>query len=198
MITGLDTYSNMHDYAGAITAAGYSFVGRYLSNGVGTIHNPFLKVEASHLSSSGLKLISILEFGHPDHDSYFTLDQANQNVKLCVEFAKLAGQPIGTEIFGTIDYDATVKAVYKYVMALHNGLRDAGYLHSLYGNGVVCQWAKQSGYAHHTWLAEGSGMAGYKTWLPKADIVQQRTVKFHDFDVDTDIAKSSEFGAWTL
>jgi len=194
---GLDTYKNMTDYAQSLTDAGVQFVGRYLSNGIGTIHDAFLESEARHLCAHGLKIVSILELGRPDHDAYFTIAQANRNVETAIAFAKLAGQPKGTETFSTIDYDATVDAVRDYTIALHNGLKSAGYLHSLYANGTVCQWAKQNGYAHHTWLAEGSGMSGYQAWKSKADIVQQSTGTFHGLDVDFDAALTCDFGAWT-
>jgi hypothetical protein len=195
---GLDTYKNMTDYGQALADAGVQFVGRYLSNGVGTIHDAFLEAEAAHLCAHGLKIVSILELGRPDHDAYFTVEQANRNVETAVAFAKLAGQPKGTEIFSAIDYDATVNAVHDYIIALHNGLKSAGYLHSVYANGTVCQWAKQDGYAHHTWLAEGAGMSGYEGWKSNADIVQERTGTFHGLDVDFDVAKTADCGWWGI
>jgi len=196
-VKGIDTFKSCLSIAGQIKGAGYSFVARYLSDGVGTIHAAFTEIEAAHLSSLGLSLVSIAEFGKPDVASYFTPEQADLVIDRSVRFAALAGQKSGA-IFVTLDGDFQVPDVQNFVSIVHAGLKATGFLLGLYGNGICLKWAKDAGYAHYTWLCESTGFCGYDLWKSHADIVQVTTTTVAGIDVDTDFSQSMDFGQWRL
>ena len=197
---GIDTYKSCADIGGEIVAAGFGFVARYLSDGASSsFHEDFPASEAAHLGALGLRLVSICEHGRPDgdHPEYFTTAQAQANVLWADSMARHAGQPQGTVIYHTVDGDLPVSVVQAYCIAMHNGLKNAGYLTGIYGSGAVCQWAIEDGYAHVSWLAESTGWSEYQWWRSKADIVQVVQTTMFGIDVDTNLTNVDNFGFWT-
>lgn len=196
-IKGLDEYGKLNTASlQAIKAAGNDWLGLYLSNGVGTIHAALTGAVIKLVHSMGMGVVFIAELGSPTSASYFSVNRATANVARIIELFKFCGAPSGSEVYSTIDYDANVSDVQAYIIAMHNGLKAAGYLHSIYANGTVCEWAFTNGYAHHTWLAEGDRMSGYTGWKDKANILQIETTKIAGLDVDMDVVKTPDYGAW--
>jgi peptidoglycan hydrolase-like protein with peptidoglycan-binding domain len=110
--------------------ADFEFVARYLGNSWKTFNNE----EAKVISDAGLKLISIFEKS-PLNVSYFTKSQGINDAKEAESYANAVGQPHGTAIYFTVDYDAQpshMSAILSYLDGVRETLND--YKVGLYGS----------------------------------------------------------------
>lgn len=127
------------------------------------------------LRSVGIKIVSVYEKGFPTKVTYFTASQGKIDGQKAVAFAQSIAQPLGSEIFSAVDYDASPKhmgQVRAYQEAFQKEVKKAGYLASVYGSGLVCKTLVKLGYAHSGWLSGSKGWAGYKDYEPVAAISQ--------------------------
>lgn len=116
--------------AKALKSLGFSYVARYLGNSWKT----FDKNEAKAIQDAGLKLISIFE-KNSTFSGYFTKPQGIADAKEAMQLANAVGQPSGTAIYFTVDYDAQpshMGAICTYLDGLRETLKD--YKVGLYGS----------------------------------------------------------------
>jgi len=190
MIKGFDTAQSVQGKAHDLYDLGYRAVGVYLRS------DRTSKAEIDGLHSVGIKIFSIWEKGNPTERKYFDAGQGTIDANAAVKYAKVLGQPSGTEIFYCVDYDASPSdiggPITSYFAAVHKVTRDAGYLASVYGPGSVCSHIVQLGYCHSGFLAQSKGWSGFKEYKDKASIVQgvTTTVKGLSVDLDTIVVPS--------
>ncbi|SFG10936.1 glycoside hydrolase domain-containing protein [Sporolactobacillus nakayamae] len=104
--------------ATGLKQAGVLYVGRYL--GDPSRWKTLEPAEVSTLKSAGLKIISIWETA-PTKRSYFSVEQGKEDAREAFKWARAVGQPEGTAIYFTVDYDAQkanfdeIKAYFKAV-----------------------------------------------------------------------------------
>jgi hypothetical protein len=212
MSQGLDSDSDLTNYGGDLTSAGYSWVGRYINPGKS---EPLTGSEAQALSKAGLYIVSIWEQGSPTESDYFTTQAGTDAGNGAVTAAQSIGQPAGTSIFFSVDYDATeddLTDIGSYFAALHPIVRADGYYVGVYGSGTVCQYLWEQGYVGYisnnktiplTWLAMSVDYTGYTDWFPMASIVQilgasdDGSFTVDDLDVDLDIS-NGDVGGWQI
>lgn len=137
-----------------------------------------------------LKVGMVYEMGWPTTASYFTIPQAEHDAAHAVAVANLIGAPHGAQIFTAVDFDATESEtrgpIAGYQTKFRSVVRDAGYLASVYGSGMVCRILTQIGIAHAGWLSGSTGWAEYEEYKPKAAIIQGKSASVFGFDVDWD------------
>ncbi len=124
--------------AKALKAEGFDYVARYLGNS----WKSFDKDEVQAIQSAGLKLISIFE-KNSTKASYFSKSQGIADAKEAEGYAKAVGQPKGSAIYFTVDYDAQpthMDKIKEYVAGLNQALVD--YEVGLYGSYSVMQAVK--------------------------------------------------------
>lgn len=139
---------------------GYTFVGRYLGR-------YFTNEEKDRISKGGLYIVSLYE-GNPTHIGYFTEAQGRTDATNAIEKAQSLGQPSGTPIYFTVDYDASASDVSGgiriYLQAIKAVFQEKGnpYKLGLYGSGAVLTYF-QNTYTY-TWLAGATAWRGSKDY----------------------------------
>jgi hypothetical protein len=175
MRSGISTNRNLTSQAACLRTAGIDFAFRYYSQ---TTHQPekrITRAEAEALSAAGLHLGAVYEDG-PTEVSYFTEARGRQDMANAIRFATDLGQPSGSAIYFTVDYDASAADTSGAVLAYFNAIGDSPSPYSIgvYGSGAVCDFIKQQcPFVKYSWLAESHGWRGSKTYTGWA--VQQAT-----------------------
>jgi peptidoglycan hydrolase-like protein with peptidoglycan-binding domain len=139
MSKGFDCATKLNKTAAIeLKRAGFEFVARYLGNSWKT----FNKDEAKAITEAGLKLISIFEKS-PLNVNYFTKAQGVSDAKEAESFANAVGQPHGTAIYFTVDYDAQ-PSHFNDILAYLEGVRETlkNYKVGLYGSYSVMMAVK--------------------------------------------------------
>jgi LysM repeat protein len=131
--------------AAGLKAAGFDYVARYLGND----WKSFDANEANAIQAAGLKLISIYEAA-PTRVSYFSKVRGVTDAQQSSAFAKAAGQPSGSAIYFTVDYDAQpadMAAILDYIDGIKSALTN--YKVGIYGSYAVMKAAK--GHVDYYW-----------------------------------------------
>ncbi|WP_100487015.1 glycoside hydrolase domain-containing protein [Sporolactobacillus pectinivorans] len=128
-----------------LKASGVQAIGRYLGPEISwkTVN----RAEVAHILSAGLKLFSIWE-KNPVSSLYFTRDQGAKDAKEAVHFASGIGQPAGTPIYFTVDYDATnreMDLIINYFRSIKSVI--STYKVGVYGSFAVIEVLVRSGAA---------------------------------------------------
>jgi LysM repeat protein len=116
--------------AKALKALGFDYVVRYLGDSWKT----FDKVEAKAIQDAKLNLISVYE-ENSTFLGYFNRAQGIEDAKEAYKYAKAIGQPSGSAIYFTVDYDAQAShmgAILAYLDGVKDALKD--YKVGLYGS----------------------------------------------------------------
>lgn len=137
MTQGFDCATKLNgSTAVTLKAAGFEYVARYLPT---SDWKGLTVAEVSAIQAAGLKLISIFEKG-ATKASYFTKSQGISDAKEAYKLAKALGQPVGSTIYFTVDYDAQpthMGAIKEYLAGIRQCLVD--YKIGLYGSHDVMQ-----------------------------------------------------------
>src|SRR5690349_4223978 len=87
-----------------LTGSAIKFVGRYFSRTT-TTDKKLTRPEALLISKAGLRIVSLYEDG-PTKISYFTAARGGLDAKGAIDQATTVGQPNGSAIYFTVDFDA--------------------------------------------------------------------------------------------
>jgi LysM repeat protein len=146
MAKGFDCATKLNATSAAnLRAAGYEYAARYLGNS----WKSFDASEAAAIIGAGLKLISIFE-KNSTYPSYFTNAQGVADANEAMQLAKAAGQPEGTAIYFTVDYNAgphQMALICDYLDGINKTIK--GYDVGLYGHYGVMNAAR--GRAKYLW-----------------------------------------------
>ncbi|AGL17271.1 glycoside hydrolase domain-containing protein [Actinoplanes sp. N902-109] len=130
--------------ATALTNAGYSLVGRYLTNVEGSDFDKKLKPgEPATLFANGMRLFPIFQTAN-DSAEFFTYQQGYDDALAAHDAALGFNLDAGATIYFAVDFDATDKNVDErivpYFLGVAAGLRARGnrYAHGNYGARNVC------------------------------------------------------------
>jgi hypothetical protein len=193
----IDSSAKTTGQANNLAAAGYGAVGVYLRSDRCTA------AMIAELHTAGLQVWSIYEKGYPTSDVYFSTAKGTSDGTAAATFAKSIGQPKGTQIYATVDYDPddsdpnapTISGpISAYMKAFRSAIKPAGYLASVYGSGRTCRILIANGLAKTGWLAQSTGFAEYNVFKPKAGIVQLPRIN-NSWDGD-DIPDPTLVGLW--
>ena len=193
----IDSSSDTTGQAKNIVAAGYQAVGVYLRSDRCSL------AMITELQTAGLGVWSIYEKGYPTSDDYFSAAQGTIDGQAAATFAQSIGQPTGTQIYATVDYDPddsdangpTINGpISDYMRAFQNAITPVGYVASVYASGRACRILLANGLATTGWLTQSTGFAEYNEFKPKAGIVQLPQIN-KSWDGD-DIPDPSVVGLW--
>jgi hypothetical protein len=164
MVLGFDTPVNItEDVTSDIQEARYSFVCRYY--GYVTAQGNLTPEEATTLSQSRLQIVAIWEDDQPTDASYFSYKKGVEDGERALNYAQNIGQPEGSAIYFTVDYDVDPandsEAIKDYFDGVKVGLTSA-YKIGVYGSGYTCSFLLNKGTVDYTWLAQSKGWQDYK------------------------------------
>jgi hypothetical protein len=166
IVTGLDSSSPCDQTAvDCLVQGGYSFVARYYS-GSPSSHKNLTAAEAKLISDAGLQLVAVFE-NNSTSLPYFTVARGTKDAAEALSMAASVGQPHGTAIYFTVDYDASSQdiagAITSYMQAVKTGIAGK-YTIGIYGSGAVCAAMVKAGLAELTWLSQSMGFNGSSTF----------------------------------
>jgi hypothetical protein len=185
-----------------ITNAGKQFVCEY----IGTADNDgYLRPsDVMALTNQGLQIVSIFE-RTPTSASYFTMANADYDATVSINAAIEAGQPSGSAIYFTVDYQVSsadfsaidsyfqeIRKDFNQYFAAHPGIN---YKIGVYapGNVLPTLMGDASVGASYSWLAEPWGIYSYSS----ENLAQtQDGVMIGGINADLDEAYTADFGQW--
>jgi glycoside hydrolase-like protein len=177
---------------------GIAFVGRYYSRTTHIEGKVLTAAEAQLISSGGMEIVAVYEDG-PTSASYFSAARGTADAGGALTQAAAAGQPTGSAIYFTVDYDAAssditgvITAYFQAIVATIAGAYDVG----VYGSGSVCAAITGAGLAKFAWLAQSTGWSGYSQFNDWA-IKQGPETSVCGLNSDTDVAHGP-FGGFRL
>ena len=177
---------------------GLTFIGRYYSQTTHIEGKKLTAGEAQLLSEGGIDIVAVYEDG-PTSYSYFGASRGTSDANGALAQALSVGQPSGSAIYFTVDYDATESDIagnitaYFAAVAATIGMQ---YAVGVYGSGDVCTAILDSGYATLAWLAQSTGWGGYPDFTDWA-IKQGNEGSICGLDSDSDVAQG-DFGAFQV
>ena len=177
---------------------GYSFVGRYYSDTTHISGKKLTAEEAQLLSSNGIDVVAVYEDA-PTEASYFSASRGTKDANGALSQALAVGQPHGSAIYFTVDYDAASSdiagAITDYFKAIAETI-GTQYVVGVYGSGNTCTAILKSGHAKLAWLAQSTGWGGYHSFSDWA-IKQGAEQSVCGLNSDLDEAQG-EFGAFRV
>ena len=199
IVTGVDSSSACTSSSIAcLLSSGMSFVGRYYSRTTHIEGKKLTQSEAVLISQSGLQLVAVYEDG-PTSSSCLSGEGGAEDGDGGIARAQAVGQPAGSVIYFTVDYDATAADIAGGITAYFSAL-DAAlsglYVVGVYGSGAVSTAMTAPGLAKIAWLAQSTGWTGYSQFTNWA-IKQGPEQSVCTLNSDSDIAHG-EFGAFTV
>jgi LysM repeat protein len=188
----IDCASHLNNVScGTLVQNGITHVGRYLPTQAWKGLTPD---EVAAIKGSGLNLVSIFESG-ATQQSYFTRDQGVSDANQAYQLAQSLGQPEGTAIYFTVDFDAQVKD-FAAILNYFQGLKDTltSYKIGCYGKFEVVTLIKTKGLADYFWQtyawSSGQHAKGIHLFQYKNDINQ------YGLNLDLDQVENADCGAW--
>jgi len=199
IVSGIDSSSACTSSSCAcLKQNGITFVGRYYSRTTQIPGKKLTPAEAELISSAGLELVAVYEDG-PTSYSYFSAARGTADATGALQQAAAVGQPEGSAIYFTVDYDATQSDIEgnitAYFQAIDETIADA-YAVGVYGSGATCSAIFGAGLAEYAWLAQSTGWSGYTEFTEWA-IKQGPEQSVCGLNSDTDDAHG-DFGSFTL
>ena len=158
--------------AQALYAAGYRYVGRYLSGTVGGTTSKAMTVnELNAIFAAGLKVFAIFQESTPSV-SYFSYSQGRVDAIKAINAAKALGVPYRENIYFAVDYDIMDNQITSNVVPYFEGIRDSMnaasnfYRVGIYGPRHVCSRVSSKKLAISSFVSDMStgfsGNMGYK------------------------------------
>lgn len=199
IVSGVDSSSSCTaDSIACLKQNGITFVGRYYSRTTQIAGKKLTQAEARLLSNAGLEIVAVYEDG-PTSYSYFSAARGTADATGAMQQAAAVGQPEGSAIYFTVDYDAAQNEIdgniTAYFTAIDETIADA-YAVGVYGSGATCEAIIAAGLAEYAWLAQSTGWTGYSEFTEWA-IKQGPEKSVCGLNSDTDDAHG-DFGSFTL
>jgi len=199
IVSGVDSSSACTSSSiSCLKANGITFVGRYYSRTTQIAGKKLTQSEAELISAAGLELVAVYEDG-PTSYSYFSAARGTADATGAMQQAAAVGQPEGSAIYFTVDYDATQSDIEgnitAYFQAIDQTIADA-FAVGVYGSGATCSAILGAGLAEYAWLAQSTGWSGYSEFT-EWSIKQGPEKSVCGLNSDTDDAHG-DFGSFTL
>ena len=194
--------------AQALAAAGYTTIGRYLTNSSvsGALDKRITSDEVSAIAGAQLRVWPIFEEGG-DELSWFSRAQGALDARSAVDAARALGVPKQTTIYFAVDLDVTpddiTTSITPYFEGVAQGLSDTGdtYKAGVYGSRLVCSRISGASLAHFSFVADmSSGWGGNETeplpgnWAFNQIQARQVTSAGQAFDIDANVLSGRDSG----
>jgi hypothetical protein len=205
---GIDTIQNIQAFFECLKNNGYEFICRYYSRTTQMPEKVLHQPEAQAISNAGFSIVSVYE-DDPVNAAYFSAGRGSEDAAGAQTQATAVGQPAGTPIYFTVDYDAQpgdLPAILQYFTAVRQTINQGGngpYPVGVYGSGLVCQSLLGAGLVEFTWLSQSGGFNGtadFKAsnqWNLLQELPANAPQPCGDFDYDPDVSQGNG-GGWTL
>lgn len=170
---------------------GIKYVGRYLSHSSwkGLTNN-----EATMLKTAGIDIFSIYET-NPTSLTYFTESKGKSDALDAIALAQEVGQPTGTAIYFTVDYDAQpahFPAILAYFKAIKENL--SGFKLGAYGSYAVLNFLHDNNIADYYFQTVAWSQGQRNNFL---NIYQYQCDKtLAGVNVDYDNLEKEDIGSW--
>lgn len=177
---------------------GIAFIGRYYSQTTHVAGKKLTAGEAHLISQGGIDIVAVYEDG-PTSYGYFSASRGTSDANAALAQAAAIGQPAGSAIYFTVDYDAAHSEIAGNITAYFQAVAaviGTHYVVGVYGSGDVCTAILKTGHAKLAWLAQSTGWGGHSTftnWVIKQGPEQSVC----GLDSDTDVAQGN-FGAFRV
>ncbi|MDN3611531.1 glycoside hydrolase domain-containing protein [Vibrio ostreicida] len=178
----IDASCDTTSYIDAMIKEEITHVGRYYNNGNSeTLKTKCLtKVEANALSSAELQLVVVFQKGQKRIDD-FDAEKGEKSARQALKCAEEVGQPLGSAIYFSVDYDACLDDVKGGITAYFesvNRLLKGKYKVGVYGSGLVCKTLYDANLCHYRWLSMSEGYCGTQNSDKEGDYdIKQLTLK---------------------
>lgn len=170
---------------------GVTTVGRYLSH---STWKGLTVDEVANIKAAGLQIFSIYET-NPTAASYFVSGKGKSDALDAVSLAKAVGQPEGTAIYFTVDYDAQAKDfpnILNYFKEIRANL--TGYKIGAYGSFAVLNYLYQNNAADYWFQTVAWSGGQHCSFLNIYQFQCDKTLG--GVNVDYDNLEKSDVGAW--
>ncbi|HSY47930.1 MAG TPA: glycoside hydrolase domain-containing protein [Thermoanaerobaculia bacterium] len=198
-VSGVDSSSACSsDAVSCLQGEGIVFVGRYYSRTTQIAGKKLTADEAGLISAAGILIVAVYEDG-PTSYGYFSASRGTADAEGALEQAAAIGQPNGSAIYFTVDYDATADDIAGNITAYFQAVGEAidgTYTVGVYGSGTVCTAITGAGLAQLAWLAQSTGWDGYSEFTAWA-IKQGPEQTVCGLNSDTDVAQGA-YGGFTV
>jgi len=142
---------------------GIQFVGRYYSRTTKVSGKKLTQAEAQLISQNALEIVAVYEDG-PTSASYFSAARGTADANGAMQQAAAIGQPDGSAIYFTVDYDAAAGDISGVITAYFQAVRAAigdKFAVGVYGSGATCTAILGAKLADFAWLAQSTGWTGF-------------------------------------
>ena len=149
-----------------LKAAGYLYIGRYLTGTVGLEHKPKALTlnEINAIQSAGLSVFPIYQDGGSELDYFKNPTQGCVDATTAIAAAKRVGIPEGTTIYFAVDFDCYgyqidtfILPYFKQINAAFNGdENDKHYKVGIYAPRYVCSLVYERGYTSTSFVSDMS------------------------------------------
>ncbi len=123
--------------------------------------------ERDLIFSKGLSLGVVFQHRSDLTKTFLDTKRAGFDARRALELAKELGQPKGSVIFFSVDFDASeniIEPIKRYFVTVGEKLNAANYKVGVYGDGYVCAELKRAGLASYCWLSMSTGFAGSRAY----------------------------------
>jgi Rv2525c-like, glycoside hydrolase-like domain len=198
-VSGVDSSSACTaESIACLQGQGIAFVGRYYSRTTHVAGKKLTADGAGLISAAGIQIVAVYEDG-PTSAAYFSDSRGTADAAGALQQAAAIGQPNGSAIYFTVDYDASAGDIAGNITAYFQAVVTAiggAYTVGVYGSGAVCAAITGAGLAQLAWLAQSTGWDGFAQFTQWA-IKQGPEVAVCGLNSDTDVAQG-DFGGFSV
>lgn len=202
----IDASSNTANYIKTIKSKSVTRVGRYYNKqDSSALPSKCLTAqEAITLCSSGFSLVVIYQ---QEQSSYtdFSEEKGLEAANYARACAIRVGQPEGSGVYFSVDFDATQDELEKYIVPFFQGIKAelTEFKIGAYGSGLVCNTLYDKDLIHFRWLSQSKGYSGTKEAInsKQYNISQQYPPGKLDsllVDYDESIGSDTDIGAFKV
>jgi len=213
-MTIIDTPANTTPKLPCLKSKGVTTVIRYynFSNSPQLPHKRLEVPEAQALAASGMQIAVVFQQGQNSAPAFSDAKGFAAGVAAFGQARNKIGQPAGSGIYFSVDFDASTTEINQRVVPFFQGVRRAfdqesgggpSYRVGVYGSGLVSSILTSRGLIELTWLAMSRGFRGTKEALQAgefhlAQVPPEKLLCGLDVDFNEANPARPDFGAFTL
>lgn len=204
----IDTNRRTTSHLKCLKKAGVDTIIRYYARFRAQPQKRLTLEEAEAILASGIKIAVVCQ-SSGDNASYFTKKMGMQDGVYARNYgASVIGQPDGSAIYFSVDYDAPQDEIDDNIVPYFESIAESfepsvnlpEYSIGCYGNGAVCKTLLDAGLVKYTWLSQSTGHLGHKAFKKSGrwTLFQNLPSDLCSIGVDVDELNSntSDFGSF--
>ena len=202
---GATTILRYYDWAEGPTREKFDF---YLEPGPTLPGKTLTQKERDLIFSKGFSLGVVFQHRNDLRKTFLDTKRAGFDARRALQLAQELGQPKGSVIFFSVDFDArekNIEHVKRYFETVGEMVGAANYRAGVYGDGYVCAELKRAGLASYCWLSMSTGFSGSRAYHASGrwDVKQCASREASgrsavNFDPDVFNASSGKLPLWGL